>query len=74
MIENIVVLLLVAAAAVYTVVRLCRVAAGRNKCVCGSNSCSPTSMPCCGGNKSGQTNADLPILPSACDQRGCGCG
>ena len=39
MIENILVLLFVAAAAVYTVVHLRRVAAGQSQCVCGSKTC-----------------------------------
>jgi len=52
MIENILVLLFVAAATIYMVVRLRRVAAGRSKCDCGSNVCDPESpcseSPCCG--------------------------
>lgn len=49
--QDIIVLVLVAAAAVYTVVRLRRLAAGETKCACGSKSCSPATP--CGGGPSG---------------------
>ncbi len=80
MIQDILVLLLVAAAAVYTVVRLRRVAGGQNKCACGSKACGPASGPCggsvTGAGASGQTgtNGGLPLLPPSCNQGGCGCG
>jgi hypothetical protein len=78
MIENIVVLLLVAAAAVYTVVRLRRVAAGQSKCVCGSKACGSASAPCGGSLKDGVAGGDssggLPLLPPSCTQGGCGRG
>jgi len=70
--ENILVLLFVAAAAVYMVVRLRRVAAGQNRCVCGSKSCGSTSTPsgCSlkGTGASGDTRGGLPLLPPACNQ------
>ncbi|MGA2255213.1 MAG: hypothetical protein ABSG53_11165 [Thermoguttaceae bacterium] len=76
--ENIVVLLFVAAAAVYMVVRLRRVAAGQNKCVCGSKACGSASPPCGssfkGAAASGEPSGGLPLIPPACNQGGCGCG
>ncbi len=71
MTENIIVLLLVAAAAVYTVVRLRRVAAGESKCVCGSKSCGPTAAPCGSGSKDANTSGGLPLITPSCNQ-GCG--
>jgi hypothetical protein len=73
-IENIVVLLFVAAAAVYMVVRLRRVAAGKSKCVCGSNNCGSASAPCGGNGKGTAASGGLPVLPPSCNQGGCGCG
>ncbi len=76
MIEDMVVLLLVAAAAVYTVVRLRRVAAGQSKCVCGSKGCGAASTPCGAGLKGGAgvdvAGGGLPMLPPSCGQGGCG--
>ena len=63
MIQDSIVLLLVAAAAVYMVVRLRRLAAGQSKCACGSKSCGKVSPP----------NGGLPVLPPSCNQDGCGC-
>ena len=74
MTENIVVLLLVAAAAVYTVMRLRRVAAGQSKCVCGSNACGPASAPCGGSVRGGAASGGLPLIPPSCNEGGCGCG
>jgi hypothetical protein len=75
MIQNIIVLLLVAVAAVYTVVRLRRLAAGESKCACGTTSCGAAS-PSCG---SGQCNlvssnepGGLPVIGASCGQGGCG--
>ena len=77
-IENIVVLLLVAAAAVYMVVRLRRVAAGQSKCVCGSNSCGPGASPCGSTAKdaavNGGASGGLPVIASGCNGCGGGCG
>jgi hypothetical protein len=78
-IENVVVLLLVATAAVYTVVRLRRVAAGESKCVCGSKGCGSAAA---GGGRvqdatvrgdPGSPNGSLPVLSPSCNQgcRGC---
>ena len=78
MIQNVVVLLLVAAAAVYTVVRLRRVAAGESKCVCGSKACGAASAACGnsaqGAAASGNPGGGLPLLPPSCNQGGCGSG
>ncbi len=75
MIQDIIVLLLVAVAAVYTVVRLRRLAAGESKCACGTTSCSTASESC----GSGQCNlaaknetGGLPVIGSSCGQGGCG--
>ena len=78
MIENSIVFLVVISAAVYTVVRLRRVAGGESKCVCGSNSCGSSSRSCntgsCGiasdvGNASG-----LPVISPPCNHGDCGKG
>ena len=77
MIQNIIVLFLVAAAAVYTVVRLRRVAAGESKCVCGSKACGPASPPCGSSAKDAATrrpNGGLPLIPPSCNQGCGGCG
>ena len=78
MIQDIIVLFFVAAAVVYTVVRLRRLAAGESKCACGTTSCGAAS-PSCG---SGQCNlvpnnepGRLPVIGPSCGQGGCGgCG
>ena len=49
MIQNIIVLLLVAAAAVYTVIWLRRLSTGETKCACGSNCCDTKSKSCSSG-------------------------
>ncbi len=74
MIENILVLLFVAAAAVYTVVRLRRVAAGQSQCVCGSKTCGAAQKPCGtkGADSTGAGSDGLPLLPPSCHQGGCG--
>jgi hypothetical protein len=76
--ENTLVLLFVAAAAVYMVVRLRRVAAGQNKCVCGSNACG-SAAPSCGSSAKGESPTGnpcggLPVIPPSCNQGGCGRG
>ena len=72
--ENVVVLLFVAAAAVYMVVRLRRVAAGQSKCVCGSKACGSASPPCGSSVKGAGTSCEpsggLPVIPPACKQGG----
>jgi len=73
MTEDILVLSFVAAAAVYMVVRLRRVAAGRSKCVCGSNSCGPASAPC-GRAADADVAGGLPVISPQCNQGGCGRG
>jgi hypothetical protein len=50
MIQNIIVLLLVLAAAVYTVTWLRRLSTGESKCACGSNCCGSKSKSCDSGN------------------------
>jgi hypothetical protein len=72
MTENILVLLLVAAAAVYTVVRLRRVAAGESKCICGSKSCGPVAATC--GSKDADKSGGLPLITPSCNQGCGGCG
>jgi len=76
--ENIVVLMFVAASAVYMVARLRRVATGQNKCVCGSKSCGSTSTPsgCSVKNMAagGDTRGGLPLLPPACNRGNGECG
>jgi hypothetical protein len=76
MIENILVLLFVAAAAVYAVARLRRVAAGQSKCVCGSKACGPGSGPCGSSvqdaSAAGGPDGGLPLIPPSCNQGGCG--
>ena len=71
MTQNIVVLLFVAAAAVYAVVRLRRVAAGQTKCVCGSKTCGSAAAPrrphqgragCRGSKRHQRQLADSPFL------------
>lgn len=74
MIQDIFVLLLVAAAAVYMIVRLRRMAAGQNQCACGSRACDPASLPCGGKVQGPVVSGGLPLLPPACNQRGCGKG
>ena len=77
MIQNIIVLLLVAVAAVYTVVRLRRLAAGESKCACGTNSCSAASKSCGSGRCNLTSNNEpgsLPVIGSSCGQGGCGGG
>jgi hypothetical protein len=74
MIENLIVLLLVAAAAIYTVVRLCRLGTGKSKCACGTDSCGAASASCgdCpAAASSGNDASGLPIIPP-CGQGGCG--
>jgi hypothetical protein len=76
LVENILVLFLVAAAAVYTIVRLRRVGAGQSKCVCGSEVCAPATGPCDGGVEGAAATSDSSpeqVSPS-CNQgcRGCG--
>ncbi len=75
MIQNIIVLLLVAVAAVYMVVRLRRLAAGESKCACGTNSCSSASKSCGSGQCNLTANSEpggLPVIGSNCGQGGCG--
>jgi len=77
MIEDILVLLFVGAAAVYTVVRLRRVAAGQSNCVCGSKACTSAAGPCeCSVKDAAATGQDseLPLVPPACNQGCGGCG
>jgi hypothetical protein len=75
MIQNIIVLLLVALAAVYTVVRLRRLAAGESKCACGTTSCSAASQSCGSGQCNLVSNNEaggLPVIGTQCGQAGCG--
>jgi hypothetical protein len=73
--QDIVVLLFVAAAAVYMVVRLRRMAMGQSKCACGTKSCGATA-PCASAAQCTAANSaageGLPLLPPACGQGGCG--
>jgi len=74
MIQNIIVLLLVAAAAIYTVVRLRRLAAGESKCACGTTSCGAASSSCGNGQcnlVSNNEQGGLPIISPPCGQGGC---
>jgi hypothetical protein len=61
-IENILVLLLVAAAVAYVIVRFRRMAAGRSKCVCGTSACGSAAPPC---------GSSLPVISPPCSQGGC---
>ncbi len=75
MIDNIIVFLVVASAAVYAVVRLRRVAAGESKCVCGSNSCASSSRSCGSGGcgiASGGDARGLPVIAPPCNHGDCG--
>jgi hypothetical protein len=69
------VLLFVAAAAVYMVLRLRRVASGQSKCACGTKSCG-AAAPCARAAQrtaaNGGAGEGLPLLPPACGQGGCG--
>ena len=69
--ENIVVLIFVALAAIYMVLRLRRVAAGRSQCVCGSKACASASQPCGGNASADAPDCGLPVIPSSCSQGGC---
>ena len=75
--ENALVLLFVAAAAVYMVLRLRRVAAGQSQCVCGSKACGSASPPCGSGSRgdsaTGTSLGGLPVIPPPCNQGGRGC-
>ena len=78
MVQDIVVLLVVAAAAAYTILRLYRMAAGRSQCACGSKACGSRSAPCGVALKgataigeSGGASGGLPLLPPSCNQGGC---
>jgi hypothetical protein len=75
MIQNIIVLVLVALAAVYMVVRLRRLAAGESKCACGTTSCSAASESCAGGQcnlvANGESSSGLPVIGPACGKGGC---
>jgi hypothetical protein len=75
MIENIIALLLVAAALVYTIVWLRKFARGESKCVCGTNSCGCGTSSCASGGCSVTTSneaAGLPLLKPPCGQGSCG--
>jgi hypothetical protein len=75
MIQNIIVLVLVALAAVYMVVRLRRLAAGESKCACGTTSCSAASQSCANGQCNLVSNKEaggLPVIGPSCGQGGCG--
>ena len=76
--ENIVVLMFVAAAAVYMVARLRRVAAGQSKCVCGTKTCGLSSTPsgCSakGTTAGSQPSSGLPLIPPACNRGDGECG
>jgi hypothetical protein len=75
MIQNIIVLMLVAVAAVYTVVRLRRLAAGESKCACGTNSCGAAAPSCANGQcnlTSSNQAGGLPVIGQSCSQGGCG--
>ena len=50
MVENFIVLALVAAAGAYTIFRLRSLAAGESKCACGTKSCGAATPSCGGGN------------------------
>jgi hypothetical protein len=69
MIQNLIVLLLVAAAVVYMVVRLRQMAGGESKCGCGSQSCG--TAPSCGGATNAGGQGQLPLLAPPCGQAGC---
>jgi hypothetical protein len=75
-VQDCLVLLFVAAAAVYMVVRLRRVAAGQSKCACGTKACGAGSPPCGSGLKADSANGGpaggLPLISPACGQGGCG--
>ena len=75
MIQNIIVLVLVALAAVYMVVRIRRLAAGESKCACGTTSCSAASESCGSGQchlVSSNEAGGLPVIGPSCNQGGCG--
>ena len=76
MIQDILALLLVAAAFVYMVLRLRRATAGQSKCACGSNACGPASGSCSGSLKdapvSSGPDGGLPLLHPSCRQSRCG--
>ncbi len=70
--QDILVLIVVAMAAVYMLVRLRRMATGKNQCACGSKACGPSKAPC-GGAVKGMGPGSLPLLPPTCNQGGSGC-
>lgn len=75
MVENVIVLVLVAAAGMYTVVCLRRLAAGESKCACGTKSCGSASPSCGSGNCAVVSNSEaggLHVLNPPCGQGGCG--
>ena len=75
MIQDTIVLVLVAVAAVYTVMRLRRLAAGESKCACGTTSCSAASKSCASGQCNLVANNEaggLPVIGPSCNQGGCG--
>ena len=57
-IQDFLVLLFVAVAIVYTIVRLRRVAAGQSKCVCGSKACNTALRPCESSTKNAAATGD----------------
>jgi hypothetical protein len=73
MVENVIVLMLVATAGAYTVVRLRRLAAGESKCACGTKSCGSASPSCgtCSAAPSSEAGG-LHVLNSPRGQGGCG--
>ncbi len=73
MVENVIVLVMVAAAGVYTVVCLRRLAAGESKCACGTKSCGSATKSC--GTCSAAPNSEaggLHVLSPPRGQSGCG--
>jgi hypothetical protein len=74
MTQDSLVLLIVAGAAVYMVLRLRRVAAGQSKCACGTKSCGAAANSCGGAPQTAAAGRnELPMLPPSCGQGGCGC-
>lgn len=71
-IQDILVLLCVAVAAVYMVLRLRRVGTGQSKCACGTKACGAAAAPC-GGVKGPVATGGLPVVSPPCNQGGCGC-
>ncbi len=78
MIEDILVLLFVAAAGVYMIVRLRRMATGQSTCACGTKTCGAPPGSCPSGVQSADAacgpSGQLPLLPPSCNQGECGCG